>query len=147
MGQPAAKSPDQGVGKIEDAFADGAGVHHVGGENEHRHGDQHEAAEEAVQDLLGREAQVLAGGAEVGDACGDHRQSDRAAKQHDAREHAEHQPQREAHFAVGASRRARRAMPARQRRTTITANARNTLYTTPSGQPSTGVPSRSMNQR
>src|SRR5256885_9899388 len=47
--------------------AQGAGVHHICREDEHRHGDQHEAAEEAVQDLLGGEAHVLPGCAEIGD--------------------------------------------------------------------------------
>ncbi len=123
MREPPAKPPHDRVGERVDALAQGAGVHHVRGEDEHRHGDQHEAAEEAVQDLLGRKAHVLPGRAEIGDAARDHREADRAPQQGDDDKDAEHQPESGAHALPEAS---GRTIAARQRSTTMTAAARKT---------------------
>ncbi len=124
MREASAKAPHERVGEPVEALAQGAGVHHVCREDEHRHGDQHEAAEEAVQDLLGGEAHVLPGRAEIGDAARDHREADGAAQQGDGDEYGQHQPESGAHALSEAS---GRTIAARQRSATITAAARNTL--------------------
>src|SRR5256885_11179441 len=104
--------------------AQGAGVHHICREDEHRHGDQHEAAEEAVQDLLGGEAHVLPGCAEIGDAARDHREAHGTPQQGDGDEYGEHQPESGAHALSDVS---GRMIAARLRSTTMTAAARKTL--------------------
>jgi len=116
---------------------------------ESRHRDQHEAAEKAVQDLLGGEAHVLPGDAEVGDAARDHREAHRRAQEGRADEHGEHQHKCGAHASPDASgcSRGGRKIAQRQRRTTMSAAARKTLYAMPKGISSTGVLSRIMKCR
>jgi len=121
--EASAKPPHERVGEGVEALAQGAGVHHVCREDEHRHGDQHEAPEEAVQDLLGGKAHILPGRAEIGDSARDHREADRAPQQGDDDEYHQHQPESGAHALSDAS---GRRIAARQRSTTMTAAARKT---------------------
>ena len=51
MGEAAADAPDDQAGEAQQPLADGARVHDLGGDDEERHGEQHEAAEQAVQRL------------------------------------------------------------------------------------------------
>src|SRR5207302_1619847 len=86
-----------------------------------------EPAEETVQDLLGREAHVLPGRAEVGDAARDHHEADVTAQPTDADEYDKPQRASNAHAFTEAP---GPTIAPRQRTTTMTAAANTKRRTT-----------------
>ena len=112
VAEPAAEAADDRHAELEQALADRAGVHDVGGGDEQRHREQHEAVVEALDVLLGGERQVLAVDREVGDRRHDHGQRDRRA---DAR-HDEQRQQAKSEGGAHASGRSRSCGSARRMR-------------------------------
>ena len=86
---PPRKPPDEDAAEVEDAFADGAGVHQVGRQDEQRHRQQHVAVVQAVEHLLGGQAHVLPLYRQVGDAAGEHREGHRSTQHHTDGQHPE----------------------------------------------------------
>ena len=89
--EAAAKASHEHEAELQQPVGEAAGVHQVGGEDEQRHRQQHVAVEEAVQDLLGRGAEIEPGEEQVEDRRADHRQADRQAerRQHDQHDDAQ----------------------------------------------------------
>ncbi len=108
LGEAAAQPADQQRGEAQQALADSTRVHDLGGEDEHRHREQHEALEQPVQALIGEQPHVLAGDQEVEEPRGDHREADRHADRGPAEEADEHQAGGEAHSLATVPRASRR---------------------------------------
>ena len=79
--EPAAKAPDQGIAEAEQAVAQRAHVHDLGGQDEQRDRQQRVAVVQALQQLFCGNAEVLAGHHQVEDRGAQHRQADRQAEQ------------------------------------------------------------------
>ena len=60
VAEAAAEAADQRLAEAEQAVGDGAGAHEAGGDDEQRHRQENEAVEQAVEALLGDEADILA---------------------------------------------------------------------------------------
>ena len=80
VAEPAPDAPDGGDTEPQQPLADGAGVHDVGGDDEERHGQQHEAAVEALYQLLDGKPDVLTGHREINQRREDHRKARSACR-------------------------------------------------------------------
>ena len=92
VAEAAAEAPDQHVAEAQQVVGHLADVHQLGGEQEQRHREQHVAVVQAVEDLLGRGAEVEACEQQIEDRAGDHRIADRQAEQAEAHDGAEAEP-------------------------------------------------------
>ena len=92
VAEPAAEAPDQHVAEAQQVIGHLADVHQLGGEQKQRHGEQHIAAVEPVQDLLGRGAEVETCQEQIEDRAGDHRIADRQAEQAERQDREEAKP-------------------------------------------------------
>ena len=81
LGEAAAVAPDERVAEAQQPFRDAADGHELGGEDEQRNGQQHEARVHAVGQLLGGGADIEAGHQKIKHRSPDHGVSDRQPKQ------------------------------------------------------------------
>ena len=80
VAQPAAKTADQDEAELKQPVGQAADVHQIGGEDEKRDRQQDVAVEQAVEDLLGRGAEIETRQQEIEDRGGDHGVPDRQAE-------------------------------------------------------------------
>ncbi len=78
--RPPRKLPDHGRAEAEQALEHAGRVHHVGDEDEQRHGEQQVVIVEPVHGLVDDQAEVLVADHEIGEAGGEHGQPDRRAE-------------------------------------------------------------------
>ena len=81
VGEAAAEAPDERVAEAQQPFRDAADGHELGGEDEQRNGQQHEAGVHAVGKLLGGGPHVEAGQEEIENRSADHGVPDRQPEQ------------------------------------------------------------------
>ena len=79
--KPAAEAPDQRVAEGHEPFRHRADVHQFGGKDEQRHGKDDVVYVHPVQELFGGGAHVEPGQPQIENGAGDHRVTDRQAKQ------------------------------------------------------------------
>ncbi len=84
VAEPAAEPADQHVAEAQKLVRHLADVHQLRREQEQRHREQDVAVVEAVEDLLGRGAEIEARQQEIEDRAGDHRIADRQSEQAEA---------------------------------------------------------------
>jgi len=87
MAQATFEAADDADAKSQQALADGPGIHDVGGNDEQRHCQQYEAVVQAVTDLLGSDAQVLALEGQVDNRADDDGVRDRRADRGQPEQH------------------------------------------------------------
>ena len=104
MPEPTAQAPDEDEAEAQQPIGEAAGVHQVGREDEQGHREQHVAAVEAVQDLLGRGARVEPGDEQVEDGGADHREADGQSERRERHQHDDaERERRDAHHATRSS--------------------------------------------
>src|SRR3989449_5719701 len=81
VSEAAAEAPDERVAEVEQPFRDAADGHELGGEDEQRYRQQHEAVVHAVGKLLGGGADIEAGHEKKENRNPDHRVPDREPEQ------------------------------------------------------------------
>src|SRR2546425_2641625 len=81
VSETAAEASDERVAEAQQAFGDAADGHELGGEDEQRNGQQHEARVHAVGQLLGGGSDIEAGHQKIKHRSPDHGVSDRQPKQ------------------------------------------------------------------
>ena len=79
VAQPAAEAADHGDTEVQQSVRDRDGVHDIGRDDKQRHAEQHEALENALDDLLARQREVHARNAEVDQRSQQDRVADRGA--------------------------------------------------------------------
>ena len=79
MAETAPETADEGDTELEQPVGDRAGVHDVRGDDEQRHGEQHEAAVEAVHQNLACNAHALTAGGQINQRADDDGIGDRRA--------------------------------------------------------------------
>ena len=104
MAQPALEAAHHANAETQQPLADGAGIHDVGRDDEQRHCQQHEAVVQAIADLLGRDAQILALDGQVDDGPDDDGVRDRRANGGQAEQHDQAHGEGERHVSGAASR-------------------------------------------
>ncbi len=99
MTKPASYMTDRHVGRAPKPLRNRAGTHHIGGKDEHWHGQQHIAAVERVHDLIGGDAEILAGHGEIHETAADHRDAEWNLRQGQGDESHEQENERGRHRA------------------------------------------------
>ena len=99
VAEAAAEPADQHVAEAQQLVGHLADVHQLGREQEQRHREQDVAVVEAVQDLLGRGAEIEAGEQQIEDRAGDHRIADRQSEQAEPQDGEDAKSERAGHSA------------------------------------------------
>ncbi len=97
--EAARQMADHGGAEAQQPLDHAARIHHIGDEDEHRHGDEQIAVVEAVHGLVDDQADVLMRRDQIDIACGEHGEAERRAEHSREREHAEQDPQTYGHGA------------------------------------------------
>ncbi len=80
MGEPAAETPDHGLGKSKQAFENPTRIHQIGNEDEERHRQQQIAVVKTVHGLVHDQAEILMARDQVSKPGGQHRKTNRRAQ-------------------------------------------------------------------
>ena len=104
MTETTAKPADQRDAELVEAGRDRTRIHDVRGDDEQRHGEDHETVVEALDDLFRGEAEILSLDQQIGDRRDDHAERDRRAERREAEHGGERDGESEAHVRGSPSR-------------------------------------------
>ena len=91
--EPAGQMADHRRAEPQQALDHAAGIHDIGDEDEHRHGDQQIAVVKPVHRLIDDKACVLMRRNQIDEACAQHGKAERRPEHRHEREHAEQDPE------------------------------------------------------